>query len=92
MDAKGNQLPKVVYENLNEAELMDWVERFYSEYYFRLKVVWRMISKVIFNSHERKRLTKEAKEYMALRSRRRKFIAEQRQHHAAASASADAGD
>ena len=92
VDAKGNQLPKVVYENLNEAELMDWVERFYSEYYFRLKVVWRMISKVIFNSHERKRLTKEAKEYMALRSRRRKFIAEQRQHHAAASASADAGD
>ncbi len=90
VDAKGNQLPKVVYENLNEAELMDWVERFYSEYYFRPKVVWRMISKVIFNTHERKRLTKEAKEYMALRSRRRKFIAEQRQLHP--TASADAGD
>ena len=35
VDERGNQLPKVVYENLNEAELMDWVERFYSEYYFR---------------------------------------------------------
>jgi hopanoid biosynthesis associated radical SAM protein HpnJ len=88
VDARGNQLPKVVYENLDEAELMDWVERFYSEYYFRPKVVWRMISKVIFDSHERKRLTKEAKEYMALRSRRRKFISEQRQQHAAASANA----
>jgi hopanoid biosynthesis associated radical SAM protein HpnJ len=88
VDARGNQLPKVVYENLDEAELMDWVERFYSEYYFRPKVVWRMISKVIFNTHERKRLTKEAKEYMALRSRRRKFISEQRQQHAAASANA----
>ena len=58
---------------------MDWVERFYSEYYFRPRVIWRMVSKAIFNSHERKRLTKEAKEYMALRSRRRKFISEQRQ-------------
>jgi len=49
VDERGNQLPKVVYENLNEAELMDWVERFYSEYYFRPKVVWRMVRKVIFN-------------------------------------------
>jgi len=38
VDERGNQLPKVVYENLNEAELMDWVERFYSEYYFRPKL------------------------------------------------------
>jgi hypothetical protein len=57
----------VVYENLNEAELMDWVERFYSEYYFRTRVIWRMVRKVIFNAHDRKRLTKEAREYMASR-------------------------
>jgi hypothetical protein len=31
---------------------------------------------VIFNAHDRKRLTKEAREYMALRARRRKFITE----------------
>ena len=98
VDERGNQLPKVVYENLNEAELMDWVERFYSEYYFRPKVVWRMVSKVIFNSHDRKRLIKEAREYMALRTRRRKFIAEQRLQHATVSAAnaeasrANAGD
>ncbi len=90
VDERGNQLPKVVYENLNEAELMDWVERFYSEYYFRPKVVWRMVSKVIFNSHDRKRLMKEAREYMALRTRRRKFIAEQREQNAAMSANAAA--
>lgn len=91
VDEHGNQLPKVVYENLNEAELMDWVERFYSEYYFRPKVVWRMVSKVIFNSHDRKRLMKEAREYMALRTRRRKFIAEQREQNAALAANAEAG-
>jgi radical SAM superfamily enzyme YgiQ (UPF0313 family) len=89
VDERGNQLPKVVYENLNEAELMDWVERFYSEYYFRPRVIWRMVRKVIFNSHDRKRLTKEAREYMALRARRKKFISEQRQQ---AAVSAHAGD
>ena len=89
MDSQGNQLPKVVYKDLNEADLMDWVERFYSEYYFRLKVIWRVVSKAIFNTHERQRLTKEAKEFMALRGRRRKFIAEQR---ASAVSTANAGD
>jgi radical SAM superfamily enzyme YgiQ (UPF0313 family) len=89
VDERGNQLPKVVYENLNEAELMDWVERFYSEYYFRTRVIWRMVRKVIFNSHDRKRLTKEAREYMALRARRKKFISDQRQQTAV---SANAGD
>src|SRR5579862_2715002 len=34
-DEVGHQLPKVIYKDLNEAELMDWVERFYGEYYFR---------------------------------------------------------
>src|SRR4051812_43491064 len=89
VDERGNQLPKVVYENLNEAELMDWVERFYSEYYFRTRVIWRMVRKVIFNSHDRKRLAKEAREYMALRARRKKFITEQRQQ---TTVSANAGD
>ena len=93
VDDRGNQLPKVVYENLNEAELMDWVERFYSEYYFRPRVILRIISKAMFNSHDRKRLIKEAREYMALRTRRRKFISQQRQQHGArATVSANAGD
>jgi len=48
-----------------------------------------MVRKVIFNAHDRKRLTKEAREYMALRTRRRKFIADQRQQ---AAVSANAGD
>ena len=88
VDARGNQLPKVIYPGLNEAELMEWVERFYSEYYFRTRVIWRMVRKVIFNSHDRKRLTKEAREYMALRARRKKFILKQRQQHPVASAHA----
>jgi hopanoid biosynthesis associated radical SAM protein HpnJ len=89
VDDRGHQLPKVIYPGLDEAELMDWVERFYGEYYFRPRVIWRVVRKAIFNGHERKRLTKEAREYMALRARRKKFIADQRQQ---AAVSANAGD
>jgi hopanoid biosynthesis associated radical SAM protein HpnJ len=87
-DEVGHQLPKVIYPGLDEAELVEWVERFYGEYYFRPRVIWRVVSKAIFNSHDRKRLTKEAKEYMALRAKRKKFVSDHRQ----ASVSANAGD
>jgi radical SAM superfamily enzyme YgiQ (UPF0313 family) len=87
-DEVGHQLPKVIYKDLNEAELMDWVEKFYAEYYFRPRVIWRVVRKALWNSHDRKRLTKEAREYMALRGKRKKFINEQRQ----ATVSANAGD
>jgi len=86
-DEVGHQLPKVIYKDLNEAELMDWVEKFYGEYYFRPRVIWRVVRKAMWNSHDRKRLIKEAKEYMALRGKRKKFISEQR-HQAAVSANA----
>ena len=90
-DEVGHQLPKVIYPDLDEAELVEWVERFYGEYYFRARVIWRVVSKAMFNSHDRKRLAKEAKEYMALRRKRRKFVADHRRATAAA-ASAHAGD
>jgi hopanoid biosynthesis associated radical SAM protein HpnJ len=88
-DEVGHQLPTVIYPGLDRAELMEWVERFYGEYYFRPRVVWRVVRKAIFNTKERRRLTKEAREYMALRTKRKKYIADQRQ---AAAPSAVSGD
>lgn len=78
-DEVGHQLPTVVYPGLDRAELVDWVERFYGEYYFRPKAAWRVVRKALFNSDDRKRLYKEAREYLALRNKRKKFVAEQRQ-------------
>jgi hopanoid biosynthesis associated radical SAM protein HpnJ len=78
-DESGHQLPNIRYPGLDRAELVDWVERFYGEYYFRPRVIWRVVRKAVFNSTERKRLAKEAREYMALRSKRKRFVAEQRQ-------------
>ena len=77
-DEIGHQLPKMIYPGLDRGELMDWVERFYGEYFFRPRVIWRIVRKAIFDGHERRRLTKEAREYMALRSSGEKFVADQK--------------
>jgi len=76
-DEQGHQLPNVVYPGILEKdELVEWVERFYGEYYFRPKAAWRIVRKAIFDNHERARLYKEAKSYLSLRQKRKKYIAE----------------
>lgn len=73
-DDVGHQIPNYQYEGLDQAELVDWVERFYGEFYFRPKVAFRLVRKAIFNNDERKRLYKEAREYLALRSKRKLYV------------------
>ena len=74
-DEQGHQLPNVIYPGiLDQAEMVDWVERFYGEYYFRPKAAWRIVRKAIFDNSERRRLYKEAREYMALRAKRKKYL------------------
>ena len=78
-DEQGHQLPNVIYPGiLDEAEMVEWVERFYGEYYFRPKAAWRIVRKAIFDGKERKRLYKEATEYLALRSKRKQYVADKR--------------
>jgi hopanoid biosynthesis associated radical SAM protein HpnJ len=74
-DGTGHQLPNFSYAGLTQGDLVEWVERFYGEYFFRPRVAWRIVRKAIFDGNDRKRLYKEAREYMALRSKRKKFIA-----------------
>jgi radical SAM superfamily enzyme YgiQ (UPF0313 family) len=78
-DDGGHQLPNVIYPGLDRGELVDSVERFYGEYYFRPKVAFRLVRKAIFNGAERKRLYKEAREYLALRSKRKQFVKDHKQ-------------
>ena len=58
---------------------MSAVHRFYDEYYFRPKAVYRILRKAAFDSGERKRLYKEAKSFLKLRASRNKSIKEKRQ-------------
>ena len=77
-DEVGHQLPNIRYADLDQAEMMEWVERFYDEYYFRPKAAWRIVRKAMFNNKERRRLYKEAREYMALRSKRKRYVSDHR--------------
>jgi radical SAM superfamily enzyme YgiQ (UPF0313 family) len=76
-DTQGHQLPNVIYPGiLDRAEMVDWVERFYGEYYFRPKAAWRIVRKAMFDNNDRKRLYKEAKSYLSLRQKRKKYVAD----------------
>ncbi len=77
-DERGHQLPNIRYPDLDRADLVEAVERFYGRYYFRPRVVWRIARKAIGNPAERRRLLKEAREYLALRAKRKKFVRDQR--------------
>lgn len=88
-DEVGHQLPNIVYPGLDRGELVDWVERFYGEYYFRPRAAWRVVRRALFDSSDRKRLYKEAREYLALRSKRKQFVKDQKQAGAGAFASGD---
>jgi hopanoid biosynthesis associated radical SAM protein HpnJ len=77
-DEKGHQLPNITYPGLDRAELVDWVERFYGEYYFRPRVAWRIMRRAMFDSGERRRLYKEAREYLSLRHKRKKFVRQEK--------------
>jgi hopanoid biosynthesis associated radical SAM protein HpnJ len=89
-DESGHQLPNAVYPGFDRGELVEWMERFYAEYFFRPRVIWRIVKNAMFDAHDRKRLIKEAREYMALRSKRKRFVAENKGVAAAAGSGAKA--
>ena len=72
-DDHGHQLPHIGYPQLSAQEMMAAVNRFYDEYYFRPRVVWRIVREALWNAQERKRLTEEAIDFLRLRADRRKY-------------------
>ena len=72
-DELGHQLPNIQYPGLNRHEIVDAVEDFYGRYYFRPRIIYRILRKALFDKTERNRLFKEAREYLTLRSKRKKF-------------------
>ncbi|HWR37061.1 MAG TPA: hopanoid biosynthesis associated radical SAM protein HpnJ [Clostridia bacterium] len=76
VDAGGHQVAHVEYPGLPRDYVMEMVHRFYDEYYFRPKAIFRIVRKAIFNSEERKRLYVEAKAFLKLRAARNKAVKE----------------
>jgi hopanoid biosynthesis associated radical SAM protein HpnJ len=86
VDEGGHQLAHIQYPGLPADEILSAVHRFYDEYYFRPKAVFRILRKAAFDGHERKRLYKEAKTFLKVRSMRNKLV---RKHSEEAAAAAD---
>ena len=74
VDEGGHQLAHIEYPGLPADEILSAVHRFYDEYYFRPKAVFRILRKAAFDSNDRKRLYKEAKTFLKLRSARNKLV------------------
>ncbi|HEV2442994.1 MAG TPA: hypothetical protein VGT07_10765, partial [Steroidobacteraceae bacterium] len=72
-DSGGHQLPHLEYPGLNREEMMAAVNKFYDSYYFRPRVVWRIVREALWDSHERKRLYDEAVAYLRTRAGRGKY-------------------
>jgi hopanoid biosynthesis associated radical SAM protein HpnJ len=86
VDEGGHQLVQIQYPELPADEIMEAVHRFYDEYYFRPKAVFRILKKAAFSSVERKRLYKEAKTFLKVRAMRHKWVKEKREKDQSAAA------
>src|SRR5437588_3870542 len=78
VDSGGHQMAHIEYPGLPRDYVMEMVHRFYDEYYFRPKQVYRIVRKAFFNSGERKRLYKDAKSFMKLRAARNRYVEQTR--------------
>ncbi len=72
-DDGGHQLPHIEYPGLPREEMMAAVNRFYDSYYFRPRVVWRIVRDALWDSHERRRLYTEAVDFLRLRAERWRY-------------------
>src|ERR1041385_7554682 len=91
VDEGGHQLAQIQYPCLPADEIMSAVHRFYDEYYFRPKAVYRILRKAVFNNVERKRLYKEAKSFLKLRASRNKWVKDKRKEENSASTTQPVG-
>jgi len=84
VDEGGHQLAQIQYPGLPADDIMSAVHRFYDEYYFRPKAIYRILRKAMFDSNDRKRLYKEAKSFLKLRAARNKRVKQNAAEAAAA--------
>lgn len=70
-DESGYQKCTVSYPGLSSEEIFDAVERFYRKYYFRPRYVFKAVKKMMSSPDERKRLLREAGEFLTTLKKRR---------------------
>lgn len=73
-DEQGHQLPNFHYPGLSEEDILKAVEDLYARYYFRPRIIFRIVRRALFDGNERRRLRQEGKEFLRLRAKRKGFI------------------
>ncbi|MGA2954228.1 MAG: hopanoid biosynthesis associated radical SAM protein HpnJ [Thermodesulfobacteriota bacterium] len=73
-DELGHQLPNFQYPGLSREEILKAVEDFYARYYFRPRIIFRIVGRSLFSSTDRRRLYQEGREFFRLRAKRKGFI------------------
>jgi len=73
-DANGHQLPHLQYPGITREEMLSGVNRFFDEYYFRPRIIWRIVREALWDADERKRLTNEAVDFLKLRFQRNRMV------------------
>ena len=76
-DEMGHQLPAIQYPGLSRTEIVEAVQRFYDRYYFRPRIIFRIVRRALFKTRERQRLYKEALAFLRLRAKRQVFVTTQ---------------
>jgi radical SAM superfamily enzyme YgiQ (UPF0313 family) len=84
VDAMGHQVAMIEYPGISRDYIMEMVHRFYDEYYFRPKAIFRIVKRAAFNATDRKRLYTEAKSFMKLRAQRNRAVKESRDQQSSA--------
>jgi len=62
------------YPGISSAEIFMAVERFYKKFYYRPSYVYKVLRKAAFDSEERKRIYREAKEFYGFIAKRREAL------------------
>jgi radical SAM superfamily enzyme YgiQ (UPF0313 family) len=83
VDEMGHQVAMIEYPGISRDYILEMVHRFYDEYYFRPKAVFRIVRKAAFDSTERKRLYREARSFLKLRAARNRAVKEAREQQSA---------
>jgi radical SAM superfamily enzyme YgiQ (UPF0313 family) len=84
VDEGGHQLAHIEYPGLPADEVLHSVHQFYDDYYFRPKAIFRILRKSMFKSEDRKRLYKEAKTFLKVRSMRNRLFKDNAKQQASA--------
>ena len=85
VDTGGHQLAHIEYPGLAAEEIMEAVHRFYDEYYFRPRIWVPIVFKALWKGTERRRLYKEARDFLKLRAARYQAVKDAREKQAAGS-------